>query len=148
MAVAAFLWTIFAAMDGGRKKGNNNNSSSPRHCMISVPVYVRGKVASLEEHTMGNAAATPLTKPMAPPIDLSAMPELVEAMRDVVRRVDEGGLVKRRDGGELVKMMEAYIEQTRHMIVKGNWGCMRHQVGSSHSMMLILGGGGLVGLES
>ncbi|KAK9104227.1 hypothetical protein Scep_021071 [Stephania cephalantha] len=108
MAVAAFLWTIFAAMDGDGKKGNN--SSSPRYCMISVPVYVRGKVASLEEHTMGNAAATPLTKPMAPPIDLSAMPELVEAMRDVVRRVDEGGLVKRRDGGELVKMMEAYIE--------------------------------------
>ncbi|KAK9113521.1 hypothetical protein Syun_020318 [Stephania yunnanensis] len=119
MAVAAFLWTIFSAMHGGGKKGNDNNnntknnnnsSSSPRHCMISVPVYVRGKVASLEEHTMGNAAATPLTKPMAPPIDLSAMPELVEAMRDAVRRVDEGGLVKRRDGGELVKMMEAYIE--------------------------------------
>ncbi|KAK9090209.1 hypothetical protein Sjap_023386 [Stephania japonica] len=104
MAVAAFLWTIFAAMGGG-KKGNY-----PRHCMLSVPVYVRGKVPSLEEHTMGNAAATPLTEPMAPPIDLLAMPELVEAMRDVVRRVDEGGLVKRRDGGELVKMMEAYIE--------------------------------------
>ncbi|KAK9090208.1 hypothetical protein Sjap_023385 [Stephania japonica] len=104
MSVTAFLWSIFAAM-GGKRKGNN-----PRHCTLSVPVNLRGRVPDLDEHSMGNIAVTPLTVPMAPPIDLVAMPELVKAIREAVRRVDEGGLVKRRDGGEVVKIMEAYMD--------------------------------------
>ncbi|KAK9090206.1 hypothetical protein Sjap_023383 [Stephania japonica] len=104
MAVTAFLWSIFAAMGRGHK-GN------PRKCIMSVPVNLRGRIPGLHEHTMGNAvAATPLTVPMAPPVDLAAMPELVKEMRELVKRVDEGGLVKRRDGGEVLKMMEAYLE--------------------------------------
>ncbi|KAK9090972.1 hypothetical protein Sjap_024149 [Stephania japonica] len=101
MSVTAFLWSIFAAM-GGNRKGND-----PRHCTLSVAVNLRGRVPGLDEHSMGNVVVTPLTVPMAPPIDLVAMPELVKAIRDVVRRVDEGGLVKRRDGGEVLKIMEA-----------------------------------------
>ncbi|KAK9104216.1 hypothetical protein Scep_021060 [Stephania cephalantha] len=106
MSVTAFLWSVFAAMGAG----NNNNNNTPRQCILSVPVNLRGRVPYLDEHSMGNIAVTPLTVPMAPPIDLSAMPELVKAIRDVVRRVDEGSLVKRRDGGEVVKIMEAYME--------------------------------------
>ncbi|KAK9154192.1 hypothetical protein Sjap_001672 [Stephania japonica] len=107
MAVTAFLWSIFAAM--GRRGHNGNNH--PRQCILSVPVNLRGRVPGLHEHTMGNAVvSTPLTVPMAPPIDLTEMPQLVKAIQDLVRRVDEGALVKRRDGGEVLKMMEAYLE--------------------------------------
>ncbi|KAK9113516.1 hypothetical protein Syun_020313 [Stephania yunnanensis] len=109
MAVSAFLWSVFNAMGCGKIKGNNNPIPG-RHCMLYMPVFLRGKVPDLHQHTMGNFAVTPLTPAMAPPIDLSAMPELVEALRDVVRRVEEGGIVKRRDGGEVVKMMEVVIE--------------------------------------
>ncbi|KAK9113518.1 hypothetical protein Syun_020315 [Stephania yunnanensis] len=105
MSVTAFLWSVFAAMGTGK-----HNNNTPRYCILSVPVNLRGRVPDLDEHSMGNVAVTPLTVPMAPPIDLSAMPESVKAIRDVVRRVEEGGLVKRRDGGEVVKIMEAYVE--------------------------------------
>ncbi|KAK9113528.1 hypothetical protein Syun_020325 [Stephania yunnanensis] len=109
MAVSAFLWSVFAAMGCGKIKGNNNPIRG-RHCMLYMPVFLSGRVPDLHQHTMGNLFVNPLTPPMAPPIDLSAMPELVEALRDLVRKVDEGGIVKRRDGGELVKMMEVLIE--------------------------------------
>ncbi|KAK9090757.1 hypothetical protein Sjap_023934 [Stephania japonica] len=100
-----------------KAKANADEKDPSR--MAAITAFLWG-VPGLHEHTMGNAVvATPLTVPMAPPVDLTAMPELVKEMRELVKRVDmgglvkrvdKGGLVKRRDGGEVLKMMETYLE--------------------------------------
>ncbi|KAK9163865.1 hypothetical protein Syun_004767 [Stephania yunnanensis] len=104
MAVTAFLWTIFGAID------------KQRRCRLAVAASLRRRLrtdqSSLEtvlpimhKNTMGNSAVILLTPPMVPTSDFAALPDLVKVVEDTVRGVD-----RRDDGGEISKMMESFFE--------------------------------------
>ncbi|KAK9097359.1 hypothetical protein Sjap_022856 [Stephania japonica] len=109
MAVSALLWMVFAAMDGEKH----------RPCQLAMAVSLRGRLRTeltdseapiFHEHTIGNAALLPFAPPMAPSRDLAELPGLVKVLNDMVRRIDESDLVRRRDGREITKIMESYFE--------------------------------------
>ncbi|KAK9163863.1 hypothetical protein Syun_004765 [Stephania yunnanensis] len=111
MAVTSLLWTVFAAVMDWEKQ---NEGAIPRPCHLAMAVGLRGRMITgsealnFNENTIGNGAVIPVSPQMAPPRDLTGLPDLVKVVNDMVRRVDESDLVRRRDGAEILKLMDCY----------------------------------------
>ncbi|KAK9097348.1 hypothetical protein Sjap_022845 [Stephania japonica] len=104
MAVSALLWMVFAAMDGEKH----------RPCQLAMAVSLRGRLrmdseaVNFHENTIGNSAVIPVSPQMAPPRDLTGLPDLVKVLNDMVRRIDESDLVRRGEGTEILRLMDSY----------------------------------------
>ncbi|KAK9163855.1 hypothetical protein Syun_004757 [Stephania yunnanensis] len=133
MAVTALLWTVFAAVMDGEKQ---NEGAIPRPCHLAMAVGLRGRMRTdsealnFNENTIGNGAVIPVSPPMAPPRDLTGLPDLVKVLNDMVRRVDESDLVGRRDGAEILKLMDCYAEAAGKASASDGGDCSFYEVAS------------------
>ncbi|KAK9097353.1 hypothetical protein Sjap_022850 [Stephania japonica] len=92
MAVTAFLWKIFGAMDKQRPS-RLAVATSLRGRFKTYPSSLEAVLPVMPKNTMGNSAVILLTPPVSPTSDIAALPALVKVVEDTVRGVD------RKDSG-------------------------------------------------